>query len=430
MNSNSEFKAKSIKTDERLRRFDRFSEVMRALSTAIELEPFLQKVVSAACELTDSEAASILELDDQNEFLHFLAAPLVHKEALRTVQVPVNASMAGWVIHEQKPLRSPDVSKDDRHFREVDFTLAYQTHTLLAVPLIVRGKALGVLEAVNKNKAYYTEDDVLILETLAAPVALVIHNINLQRRMEASYAQLSELDHLKTDFIAITSHELRTPLGVILGHATFLRELLNETYGEQMDVIIKNASRLKEIIESLASMDNYKTGGARLHQQTVSIQKLIEEVTGSFTDMASDRNITLTTEPGSSDLLVEADATKISIALNNLIKNAIAFTDDGGHVRVKSESLPGYVKVSVIDDGIGIPMKDLPHIFERFFQVESHLTRRHNGMGLGLSVAKVMIEMHGGRIWAESLEGRGSNFSFLLPLKAIEAEAPSQVLLP
>ncbi len=135
-------------------------------------------------------------------------------------------------------------------------------------------------------------------------------------------------------------------------------------------------------------------------------------------------------ESGAEDLFVEADGTKISIALSNLIKNAITFTDNGGHILVKSEALPGYVKVSVADDGIGIPMKDLPHIFERFFQVESHLTRRHNGMGLGLSVAKVMIEMHGGRIWAESMEGRGSNFSFLLPLKAVQAETPSQVLQP
>ena len=134
-----------------------------------------------------------------------------------------------------------------------------------------------------------------------------------------------------------------------------------------MDIIIKNATRLKEIIESLASMDNYKTGGSRLHQQAISIIKLIEEVTATFTDMASNRNITLTAETGSKDLFVEADSTKISIALNNLIKNAITFTDAGGHVRVISESLPGYVKVSVIDDGIGIPMKDLPRIFERFF---------------------------------------------------------------
>jgi signal transduction histidine kinase len=160
------------------------------------------------------------------------------------------------------------------------------------------------------------------------------------------------------------------------------------------------------------------------------MKNLIEEVTASLNDMATNRNITLTAETGGGEMSVEADGTKISIALNNLIQNALTFTDNGGHVWVKSESLPGYVKVSVIDDGIGIPMKDLPHIFERFFQVESHLTRRHSGMGLGLSVTKVMIELHGGRIWAESTEGGGSNFTFLLPLKAVEVETASQVSPP
>jgi signal transduction histidine kinase len=416
-------------TDERILRFKRLSEVMRALAQTADLDSFLQTVVSAACELTDSEAASILELDEQSGSLRFLAAPKIHKDALVATRVPVSSSLAGWVIREQKSLLSNDVSADERHFREVDFALAYKTHRLLAVPLSVRGKAVGVLEAVNKNKAHYTEDDVLILETLAAPVALLIQNINLQRRIDASSTQLSELDHLKTDFIAITSHELRTPLGVILGHATFLRELLDEEYGEQVDVIIKNASRLKEIIESLANMDNYKTGSARVHPQVISMKHIIEEAAASYKDMASEQNITLTTETTLDDQFVEADETKISIAVGNLIKNAITFTDANGHVTVKSESLPGYVKVSVIDDGIGIPMKDLPHIFERFFQVESHLTRRHNGMGLGLSVAKVMIEMHGGRIWAESMEGSGSNFSFLLPVKTLESEVPPEVIV-
>ena len=235
---------------------------------------------------------------------------------------------------------------------------------------------------------------------------------------------------LKSDFIAITSHELRTPLGLILGHATFLRELLGKEYHEQIDMIIKNASRLKEIIESLASVDNYQSGAARIRQGTVSIARVVEDVVASFSDMASQRNITLKADPGRDDLRVEVDGGKIAIALSNLVKNAIMFTDENGHVFVTGELVPGYVKVSVVDDGIGIPAKDLPYIFDRFFQVESHLTRRHGGMGLGLSVAKAMIEMHGGRIWAESMEGKGSNFTFLLPVNPAQAEAGSRVFSP
>jgi signal transduction histidine kinase len=117
------------------------------------------------------------------------------------------------------------------------------------------------------------------------------------------------------------------------------------------------------------------------------------------------------------ELLVDADGGKISIVLSNLVKNAITFTNHGGHVRIRGGLESGFVKVSVEDNGVGIPARDLPRVFERFYQVESHLTRKHGGMGLGLSVAKVMIEMHGGRIWAESKEGAGSRFIFLLPVE-------------
>jgi signal transduction histidine kinase len=128
-------------------------------------------------------------------------------------------------------------------------------------------------------------------------------------------------------------------------------------------------------------------------------------------------------------LVVEGEEGKIAIILSNLIKNALAFTDPGGHIAVAAERVPGYVKVTVVDDGIGIPVSDLPRIFERFYQVEGHLTRKHGGMGLGLSVAKAMVEMHGGRISVESAEGKGSIFTVLLPVNRSQATAAEKVFL-
>jgi signal transduction histidine kinase len=149
----------------------------------------------------------------------------------------------------------------------------------------------------------------------------------------------------------------------------------------------------------------------------------------SFHQQAQKRNISMRTELGQGDLIVQGDAPKISIALSNIVQNAILFSNPNGRVLITAEQIPGYIKVSVIDDGIGIPTKDLPHIFERFYQVESHLTRKHGGMGLGLSVAKVMIEMHGGRIWADSVEGKGSNFTFILPVTSDQADATSRSIV-
>jgi signal transduction histidine kinase len=143
--------------------------------------------------------------------------------------------------------------------------------------------------------------------------------------------------------------------------------------------------------------------------------KVTEEVLLSFCREAEQRNIQLKSEIDDAPYYVQGDSVKISIALSNLVKNAIQYTESGGHVNVKVDEESGYVRVAVIDDGIGIPAKELPRVFERFYQVESHLTRRYGGMGLGLSVAKAMVELHGGRIWAES-SGKGSTFTILLPI--------------
>jgi signal transduction histidine kinase len=234
---------------------------------------------------------------------------------------------------------------------------------------------------------------------------------------------------LKSNFVAITSHELRTPLGLILGHATFLREMIGEEHREPLEVIIRNATRLKEIIESLTEVDNYEAGVARIRQRLISVPRIAEDVVSSFQDMAASKNITLQADVCEEDLPVEADANKIVVALSNLVRNAITFTNEGGHVLVKVESVTGHAQVSVSDDGIGIPAKDLSKVFERFFQVESHLTRRNTGMGLGLSVAKTMIELHGGRIWAESVEGMGSTFTFLLPVKPMQTKISEQAFI-
>jgi len=362
--------------------------------------------------------------------LRFRAVPWFHRDALAPLSVPLENSAAGWVVRMASPLVIPDASADERHFRQADAVSNFKTRSLLAVPLKYQDKVLGVFEALNKaGDAHYTEDDVAILETLAGLAVSAMQTDLLERRVKASYNEVANLDRLKSDFVAITSHELRTPLGLILGHATFLRELLNGQYNEQLDAIIRNATKLKEIIENLSNVDNYQSGLARIRQRQVSVTRIIEEVVLSFRETVLQKSINLRTELGGDLLLVEGDANKIAIAVSNLIRNAVTFTDTGGQILVTAENVPGYVKVSVMDNGVGIPPADLPRIFERFFQVESHLTRRHGGMGLGLSVAKAMIEMHGGRIWAESVAGRGSNFTFLLPVNPQQTRPISQAFL-
>jgi signal transduction histidine kinase len=404
--------------NERIDHLERLLEVVRGLTTAPDIEAFLQTVITEASEMTDSELASILEYDETAEELRFLAMQWFQRDMLRPLGVPLEGSAAGWVFKRGQPLIIQDAKADQRHFKVIDRVTNHQTNSLAAVPLIVRGEVIGVLETLNKkDNAHYTEEDLTILATLGALAAHAMQNVNLQRKVRIASIELAELERLKTDFIAVTSHELRTPLGLILGHATFLRELAGDQYAEQLNTIIRNATRLKEIVENLSDVDNVQTGAARVRSHRVSLTKIAEDTILTFQDEATNRNITLKLDSDHSNpFYVEADGVKLSIAISNLVKNAIQFTDTGGHITVSVMEDSGYMKVSVSDDGIGIPARDLPRVFERFFQVETHLTRRHGGMGLGLSVAKAMVELHGGRIWAESREGKGSTFTFLLPI--------------
>ena len=408
----------------------RLLEVTRNLSTIVDLEAYLQSIISAAAELTESETGALIEYDDAAKELRFKYVPWFHREAISSANIPLNASAAGWVFQHVKPLVIDDVKNDPRHYKKIDELANFTARSLLGTPLISHGRPMGVLEVFNKaGDSQYTEEDISILETLASLAAAALQTDLVESSTVSSQAEARDLDQLKNEFIAITSHELRTPLGLILGHATFLREIVGSEYHEQVDVIIRSATKLKEIIESLSSVDNYQTGSASLRSRKVSVTRIIEDVSASFRSMAAQEDVTLKMEfDRDQNLLVDADGSKIAIVLSSLVKNALTFTNAGGHVTIRGSLDTGCVKVAVQDDGVGIPAKDLPHIFERFYQVESHLTRKHGGMGLGLSVAKVMVEMHGGRIWAESTEGQGSTFTFLLPFeiknKATDAVPP------
>ena len=397
----------------------RLLEVTRNLSASVDLETYLQSILSAATELTESETVFLMEYDEAAHEFFFRHVPWFHRDSLKDARVPLDGSAAGWAFLHIKPLVINDVRNDPRHFSGIDKLTDFVTRSILVVPLVLHGRPMGVFEVFNKaGDSPYTGEDISILETLASLAMTALQNDALESNVISSQDEAHDLDRIKNEFIAITSHELRTPLGLILGHSTFLRELVGNDYQEQVDVIIRSATRLKEIIESLSSVDNFQTGGASLRSRKVSVTRIIEDVSASFRDMTVQKGITLKLEiDRKQDLLVDADGSKIAIVLSNLVKNALTFTNHGGHVTIHGSLESDFVRVAVKDDGLGIPANELPHIFERFYQVESHLTRKHGGMGLGLSVAKVMVEMHGGRIWVESSEDVGSTFIFLIPLE-------------
>jgi signal transduction histidine kinase len=407
----------------------RLLEISRILASTHDLQRLLEAVVNVASELTGSEKASILLYDARAGQLRFEAAPGTHQEQLRKIQVPLDTSVAGKVFSSRRPLLVQNASADPRIFREVDQALGFRTHSVLAVPLLIKQEPIGVLEAVNKKEqGHYTEDDLEILWALAAQAAIAIDNARLLRKLQKANQELRRLDYLKSNFIAIASHELRTPLGLVLGHATYLREMLPGEFSEQIEVIVRSALRLKELIEDMASIAHKEQGLARVRLGQFSMREMARQVVMRFEAEAREKDIALGLDlPPDNSLLISGDREKLDLALSNLVRNALTFTDPGGKVGVRAETDGSFIKVFVADTGIGIPETEIERVFDRFYQVESHLTRKHGGMGLGLSIAKAMVEMHDGQIWCESKEGVGSLFWFVVPINPQKSNPTGKV---
>lgn len=410
-------------------RLERLLEISRMLTSTLELKPLLQSIVHVASQLTNSETASILLFNSDAGELRFEATPETQEDDLSQLSVPLDSSIAGWIFTNARPMVLQDASSDPRVYRKVDQEINFQTRSLLGVPLMAKQEPIGVLEAVNKlNNSHYTEDDLAVLETLAAQAAIAIENARLMERLQTANEDLRRLDRMKSDFIAIASHELRTPLGLILGHATFLKDLIPKDQQDQMEVIIRSAMRLKSIIEDMSAISHEEEGLSRIRRASFSMSELIQDVVERYNNAADEKKLHMSYDiPEDDPLEIEGDREKIEAALSNLVKNAITFTDANGQVGIKAERSDGYVNVYVVDTGIGIPEDEIERVFERFYQVESHLTRKHGGMGLGLSIAKAMVEMHNGQIWCESKVGTGSLFSFMLPVDSKQASAAAKV---
>jgi signal transduction histidine kinase len=403
--------------ERRVAALERILKISQILTSTLQLEPLLQTITQAATELTDTEAGSIMLVDKNTGELRFEAASGSKKEEIKRVTVPLEGSIAGWIVREGKSLMIPDVRQDPRFYTQVDETIDFETRSILGVPLQVKGQVIGALEAINKTgDGIFTQDDVHTLSTLAAHAAIAIENARLVTEIQKAYEELSELDQLKSEFVAIASHELQTPLTVILGYASFLKQEATGATSEQLDIVLQSALRLRSLINDMINLRHIETGEAELELEQLSLNKLVTTITAEFASLAEAKKQSVHIKLASQPPIVEADRQKLHLVLANLLSNAIKFTPEGGRIHMEVETRGNEVWVSVRDTGIGIPPREQERIFDRFYQVEPSLTRHFEGMGLGLSIAKGMVELHGGRIWVESVEGMGSSFTFALPL--------------
>ena len=296
----------------------------------------------------------------------------------------------------------------------------------LTQPLTVRGEAIGQIAIAGKNLA---PESAALAASVAAQASIHLETLRLSEELQKRARELEELDRLKSAFLANMSHELRTPLNSILGFTDVMLEGLDGPLTDYMNndlrLIQKNGQHLLHLINDVLDMAKIESGRMNLHPEKFTVHSVIDEVISITSSLASERNVSLVIEPDSDqDVDIFADNTRLRQVMINLVNNAIKFTSNGKVTMRNTRHGEDKILITVKDTGLGIPPDKLEAIFQEFTQVDTSTTRKAGGTGLGLPISRRLVEMHGGRLWAEStgIEGEGSTFFVELPLVAIIAD--------
>lgn len=398
------------------------AEISIVLNSHLELEPLLAYLMDSAADITDSEAAAVLLWNANTHELMF-AATTTRSADLNLIgkPVPLEGSIAGTIMTEQRVIYVDDVNSDPRHYSKVDESTDFQTRSILGVPMSIKNRPIGVLEVLNKRCLPWTDDDIDYLAILAAQAAVAVDSAQMVKALKKANAELSEIDKLKNDFIAIASHELRTPLGVILGYASYLQDNTDGTVSEHAAKVVNSALQLRGLIEGLTNLRYLKQNQREIQREPVSLVRLLSDVRNDILTLSDAKGHHLTLTMPSEDVSVMADPIRIGMAVTNLLNNAVRFTPPGGDIRVSVEVRGDReVWISVADNGIGLSEDQLERVFDEFYQAANPMNRTQGGLGIGLSIVKALVDVHGGRVWAASRgPNQGASFTISLPLAGL-----------
>lgn len=391
-------------------------EISAILNSTLKPDLLLQNILESAADLLDCSLISILLYDEREKELRFAATSSVNIDQLEQIPVPLDNSLAGTIYTENRHLVINNTKDDPRHYDEVGDEVGLQVDSLLGVPMRIKDRVTGVIEALNKEEGDFTDFDVSLLLVVASQAAISMHNAQLIQALQKANIELSQADKLKRDLMAVASHELRTPLGNILGYATLLYEDAIDENKSLASSILKASSKLRAVLDDIANMNLLYTGEADLDFTGSTLQQVIEYAKEEVNATVNKEDHTVVYQIPKEPIPLLIDLPKMSVVFVNLLINAIRYTPVEGEIVLSVSDRKDEVMISIADTGRGIPKESLEKIFEVFYQEDDHMTRRYGGLGLGLSIARELVNLHGGRIWAESEGlGKGATFQVVLP---------------
>jgi PAS domain S-box-containing protein len=430
----------SRQTKERLQEETETLETINRLgqmvSAELDLQKLVQAVTDAATELSGAQFGAFFYnvIDSKGEHYTLYTLSGVPREAFSQFPMPRSTDIFSHTFNGTGIVRSDDIMQDPRYGKMAPYYGMPPGHlpvrSYLAVPVMSRsGEVLGGLFFGHSKVGVFTERVERIVAGAAAQTAVAMDNARLfesviHERHAAEEARhvAEEASRTKDEFLAVVSHELRTPLNAIVGWANMLNsgKLDAETTLQAQEIIERNAKAQAQLIDDLLDVSRIMTGNLRMDTQPVQLRPVLEAALNAVRPAAEAKNIQvqLIMEPWTGPVL--GDATRLQQVIWNLLSNAVKFTPKQGRIEVHLKTVNSQICITVKDSGEGISSEFLPYVFDRFRQADGAATRRHNGLGLGLSIVRHIVELHGGTVEAHSEgEGQGTTITVNLPLLAI-----------
>jgi signal transduction histidine kinase len=394
------------------------SDVSRAVSSTLDLEAVLPTIVEHAVQLSGADGGAIYELDESTGEFRLRSTSASQPgltEKLADAPIGRGEGAVGRAAQERAAVQIVDIAEAGSYAGRLrEELIAAGMRSLLAVPLLVENRVIGGLVVARRQPGLFPPAVNELLQTFAGQSALAIQNARL-------YLDLKLASSHKSIFIAHMSHELRTPLNAIIG---FTKNILDDIYGEVPEELLEHLQRvhssgqhLHALIEDIFLFAQVELGSIKLALADYTWGDLWQMVYAMTESKAAAKGLCLSAVLQPDLPSSRGDELRLRQVLINLVDNAIKFTD-GGEVRVDIGVEGDEFRIAVQDTGPGIPGSELQKVFDEFYQVDRSSTRRKGGGGLGLAIARRLVELHGGRIWVESIQGEGATFRLVLPIVA------------
>jgi GAF domain-containing protein len=399
-------------------------EVNRALSSTLDVDVVLNTIVTRANDLIGADGCTIFEYDEVTEQFHLRATrdldPRLVELARGTPLRKGDQGILGQLPMGGQAVQVTDITAGSYSSPISDALIQAGYRAVLAVPLIREDHLIGALTMNRKRPGEFSAETIELLQTFATQSALAIQNARLFREIEDKSHQLEVASQHKSEFLANMSHELRTPLNAIIGFSEVLADRmfgeLNEKQEEYLKDIYASGTHLLSLINDILDLSKIEAGRMELELTDFDLPTAIDSAVMLVRERAARRNIALHTAMDPQLGQIQADERKVRQVVLNLLSNAIKFTPEGGRIDVGAVSKDAFMEVSVTDTGIGIAPEDQEKVFEEFRQVGA-AAKKVEGTGLGLTLCRKFVELHGGRIWVKSQLGAGSTFTFMVPVR-------------